>query len=173
MTLFSSINFGFNNSEIWKWFFLMFIEYFNVKIYFFIVFIILIGFKRNFWWMIQILFILSFIFLFIIPYYFCWNGLGYLFGFDYISYGLILLRIWIRVLIIMASESVYRHGYFDNFFLFMVISLLLLLICTFRRLGIFSFYLFFEGRLIPTLFLILLCKSFLARHTMYLRTWFQ
>ena len=114
------------------------------------------GFKRNFWWIIQaLLFVLSFVFLFIIPYYFCWNGLGYIFGFDYISYGLILLRIWIRILIIMASESVYHHGYFDNFFLFMVISLLLFLICTFSRLGVFSFYLFFEGRLIPTLFLIL------------------
>ena len=55
---------------------------------------------------------------------------------------------------IMASESVYRHGYFDNF-LFMIILSLLLLISTFGRLGIFSFYLFFEGILIPTLLLIL------------------
>ena len=55
------------------------------------------SFGRNFWWIIQnLLFILSFIFLFIIPDYFCWNGLGYLFGFDYISYGLILLSIWIH-----------------------------------------------------------------------------
>ena len=30
-----------------------------------------------------------------------------------------------------------------------------MLFCTFRRIGLLSFYIFFEGRLIPTLFLIL------------------
>nr|UBN08884.1 NADH dehydrogenase subunit 4 [Panesthia obtusa] len=127
-----------------------------LKFIFFMFFMILLSFSSNFWWIIQsLLFFLSFIFLFMIPYYFCWGSLGYLFGFDYISYGLILLSIWISVLMIMASESVYHHKYFDNFFLFMIISLLLMLICTFSSLSMFSFYLFFEGSLIPTLFLIL------------------
>jgi hypothetical protein len=35
-----------------------------------------------------------------------WSSLGYSFGCDYISYGLVLLRFWICVLMIMASESV-------------------------------------------------------------------
>nr|UBN08871.1 NADH dehydrogenase subunit 4 [Panesthia australis] len=127
-----------------------------LKFIFFMFFMILLSFKSNFWWIIQsLLFFLSFIFLFMIPYYFCWGSLGYLFGFDYISYGLILLSIWISVLMIMASESVYHHKYFDNFFFLMIISLLLMLICTFSSLSMFSFYLFFEGSLIPTLFLIL------------------
>ena len=39
-------------------------------------------------------------------------------------------------------------------FLFIVV-LLIFLVCTFSRLNVFSFYLFFERRLIPTLFLIL------------------
>jgi hypothetical protein len=34
-----------------------------------------------------------------------WGNLGYIFGFDYISYGLSLLRIWVCVLIITASEK--------------------------------------------------------------------
>nr|UBN08936.1 NADH dehydrogenase subunit 4 [Panesthia sloanei] len=127
-----------------------------LKIIFFILFLILLSFSSSFWWIIHsMMFFLSFIFLFMIPYYFCWSGLGYLFGFDYISYGLILLSIWISVLMIMASESIYYHSYFDNFFLFMIIMLLLMLVCTFSSLSMFSFYLFFEGSLIPTLFLIL------------------
>lgn len=62
---------------------------------------------------------------------------------------------WICVLIVMARESIFRYNYYNNLFLFIVILLLIMLYCTFRRLSIFSFYLFFEGRLIPTLFLIL------------------
>nr|AVN68263.1 NADH dehydrogenase subunit 4 [Panesthia sp. Salganea] len=127
-----------------------------LKFTFFIIFMIPLSFSSSFWWIIQsLLFLVSFLFLFMIPYYFCWNGLGYLFGFDYISYGLILLSIWISVLMVMASESVYRYKYFDSFFLFMIITLLLMLTCTFGSMGMFSFYLFFEGSLIPTLFLIL------------------
>jgi NADH-ubiquinone oxidoreductase chain 4 len=36
-----------------------------------------------------------------------------------------------------------------------VILLTVMLYCTFRRIGLLSFYIFFESRLIPTLFLIL------------------
>nr|UBN08754.1 NADH dehydrogenase subunit 4 [Macropanesthia heppleorum] len=127
-----------------------------LKYIFYMIFMILLSFKSDMWWIIQsMLFFFSFIFLISIPYYFCWGGLGYLFGFDYISYGLILLSIWISLLMIMASESIYYHSYFDNFFLFMIIVLLLMLTCTFSSLSMLSFYLFFEGSLIPTLFLIL------------------
>ena len=45
--------------------------------------------------------------------------------------------------------------YFNDFFLFIVVVLLVFLVCTFSSLNVFSFYLFFERRLIPTLFLIL------------------
>lgn len=37
----------------------------------------------------------------------------------------------------------------------MVLFLIIMLYCTFGRITLFSFYLFFEGRLIPTLLLIL------------------
>nr|UBN08741.1 NADH dehydrogenase subunit 4 [Geoscapheus woodwardi] len=127
-----------------------------LKYIFYMIFMILLSFKSDFWWIIQsMLFFLFFIFLIMVPYYFCWGGLGYMFGFDYISYGLILLSIWVGLLMIMASESIYYHSYFDNFFLFMIVLLLLMLTCTFSSLSMLSFYLFFEGSLIPTLFLIL------------------
>jgi NADH-ubiquinone oxidoreductase chain 4 len=56
---------------------------------------------------------------------------------------------------VMAREPIYRSNYFSGFFLLVVILLMLILYCAFSRLGLFSFYLFFEGSLIPTLFLIL------------------
>ena len=56
---------------------------------------------------------------------------------------------------VLARESIFRLGYFSGFFLFVVIVLAIMLYCTFRRVGLLSFYIFFESRLIPTLFLIL------------------
>ena len=57
---------------------------------------------------------------------------------------------------IMASESIYYYNHFRGFFVLIIIVLMLILIlvCTFRRIRLFTFYLFFERRLIPTLFLI-------------------
>jgi len=44
---------------------------------------------------------------------------------------------------------------FPVFFIFVVIVLTVMLYCTFRRISLPSFYIIFESRLIPTLFLIL------------------
>jgi len=55
----------------------------------------------------------------------------------------------------MARESVFRFNYFSGFFVFVVVALTVILYCTFRRISLLSFYIFFESRLIPTLFLIL------------------
>jgi NADH-ubiquinone oxidoreductase chain 4 len=58
---------------------------------------------------------------------------------------------------VLARESIFRLSYFSGFFLFVLIVLTIMLYCTFRRVGLLSFYVFFffESRLIPTLFLIL------------------
>lgn len=94
-------------------------------------------------------------FLFLFSYFYIWGNISYLFGCDYMSYGLILLRIWICILIIISRESIYYLNYFCSFFLIIIIVLIIILYCAFGRLRLFSYYLFFEGRLIPTLFLIL------------------
>jgi hypothetical protein len=62
-----------------------------------------------------------------------WGNLGYMFGCDYISYGLILLRFWVCVLIIMARESAFRSVYYPNLFLIFVVLLIIMLFCTFSR----------------------------------------
>nr|QXT44461.1 NADH dehydrogenase subunit 4 [Apicotermitinae gen. H sp. CMRT160] len=123
---------------------------------FFLVFMIPLCFFTGFWWLIcSLLFLISFIYMFFLPYFFCWGNLGYLFGCDMISYGLILLSLWICVLMILASESVFRSNYFSGFFVFVVLFLMIMLYCTFSSISLLSFYVFFESSLIPTLFLIL------------------
>jgi hypothetical protein len=71
------------------------------------------------------LFTNAFLFLlfFFFPYFFCWGGLGYIFGCGLISYGLVLLCLWICVLMILARESVFHSGYFPGFFVFVIIAL--------------------------------------------------
>nr|AVN68182.1 NADH dehydrogenase subunit 4 [Nocticola sp. JW1 9/1] len=87
-----------------------------------------------------------------------WLCTGYLssvFGCDQISYGLILLSIWIVLMMVLASESINRYYYFGSFYLINLVMLLILLVCTFISVDLISFYLFFEGSLIPTMILIL------------------
>jgi len=110
----------------------------------------------NMYWFIQIiLFLISFFFIILNFFTTNWIIIRYNFGCDIISYGIILLRFWIRSLILMAREKVYRKNIYVNFFLFVILFLLLMLYLRFSRMNLFIFYLFFEGRLIPTLFLIL------------------
>lgn len=122
----------------------------------FLVFLIPLCIFNSSWWLIcSLLFSISFVYFFFFPYFFCWCNLGSFFGCDLISYGLILLSLWICVLMVLARESILRSGYFPGFFVFVVVFLTIILYCTFRRVGLLSFYVFFESRLIPTLFLIL------------------
>nr|AVN67933.1 NADH dehydrogenase subunit 4 [Parcoblatta fulvescens] len=127
-----------------------------LKFLMFMLFLIPMCYMYNIWWIMQsFLFLLLFMFMFMFSYYYCWSGISYLFGCDYISFGLILLSLWICILMILASESIFRYKFFSSFFLMIVLLLLIMLYCTFSSMNLFSFYLFFESSLIPTLFLIL------------------
>nr|AFU50285.1 NADH dehydrogenase subunit 4 [Disteniazteca fimbriata] len=110
----------------------------------------------NQFWMVQICFFLIslvFMFNFMFSDYFCLITWG--FGFDLISYMMILLSFWICSLMILASEKLFKMSNFSNFFLFNMVILLFSLILTFSSLNLFIFYLFFEFSLIPTLILII------------------
>nr|QKX48746.1 NADH dehydrogenase subunit 4 [Linoclostis gonatias] len=126
-----------------------------MKFFFFIFFMIPLCFKKKMFWMVQML-LLLFMFLFMnfslnVMYY---NNMSYMFGCDMISFGLILLSVWISVLMIMASENLFKNNFYVKFFLFNLMLLLLLLMLTFSVMNLFMFYLFFESSLIPTLMLI-------------------
>lgn len=121
-----------------------------------LLFLIPLSFFKKFYWTVQnLLFILIFIFILNNFYSNFWINLRYSLGADVISYGIILLSLWICALMLLARESIYHSNNYVGLFSFIVISLLILLFITFRRTSLFMFYLFFERRLIPTLFLIL------------------
>nr|YP_010417682.1 NADH dehydrogenase subunit 4 [Yoma algina]USF17802.1 NADH dehydrogenase subunit 4 [Yoma algina] len=121
-----------------------------------ILFMIPLCFKKNMFWMVQLMMMMMMMmFMNLTLNIMNFSNLSYMMGCDLISYGLILLSIWISSLMIMASESLYKSNFYDNFFLLNIIILLLLLYLTFSVLNLFMFYLFFEGSLIPTLMLII------------------
>nr|YP_010022727.1 NADH dehydrogenase subunit 4 [Polleniopsis mongolica]QOP39575.1 NADH dehydrogenase subunit 4 [Polleniopsis mongolica]QXG15708.1 NADH dehydrogenase subunit 4 [Polleniopsis mongolica] len=127
-----------------------------LKIIISILFLFPLCLMYNTYWMVQnFLFLLSFFFILMNMYSNYFMTISYLFGCDMISYGLILLSLWIISLMLMASESIYKYNNYVNLFLLNIIMLLILLIMTFSSMNLFMFYLFFESSLIPTLFLIL------------------
>nr|YP_009353205.1 NADH dehydrogenase subunit 4 [Rhombodera valida]AOY36185.1 NADH dehydrogenase subunit 4 [Rhombodera valida] len=121
---------------------------------FYLIFLTPLCFVNMSWWLIQnLLFFVSLMFMMNIDFFY-WSGLSYMFGYDYLSYGLVLLSFWICVLMVTASYSVILYKFYNSLFLFMILLLLFMLYCTFCSLNVISFYFFFEGSLIPTLFLI-------------------
>nr|QJS34744.1 NADH dehydrogenase subunit 4 [Lucanus chengyuani] len=85
---------------------------------------------------------------------FWFSSVGYVWGIDMLSYMMILLSFWVCSLMIMASEGIFKSGYYFHLFLFVLLVLLISLVCTFSSMNLFVFYLFFEFSLIPTLILI-------------------
>nr|YP_009937406.1 NADH dehydrogenase subunit 4 [Trigonopterus singkawangensis]QNT26916.1 NADH dehydrogenase subunit 4 [Trigonopterus singkawangensis] len=107
------------------------------------------------YWIVQVCFFLN-VFNFVLKAnfasgFFC---LSYMFSYDLVSYSMILLSLWICSVMILASEGIYKVGFYPQLFLFLVVLLLFSLILTFSSLNLFVFYLFFEVSLIPTLLLI-------------------
>nr|YP_010025554.1 NADH dehydrogenase subunit 4 [Sarcophaga pauciseta]QOQ35853.1 NADH dehydrogenase subunit 4 [Sarcophaga pauciseta] len=127
-----------------------------LKIIMFILFLFPICLLNNSYWMVQnFLFMLSFILVLMNMYSNYFMTISYFWGCDMISYGLILLSVWIVSLMLLASESVLSYNNYINLFLINNVLLLILLVLTFSSMSLFMFYLFFESSLIPTLFLIL------------------
>nr|ATR80946.1 NADH dehydrogenase subunit 4 [Cricula trifenestrata] len=120
------------------------------------IFMIPLCLKKNIFWMVQnMIFLLFFLFMNLTMHLMFFCNLSYFISCDLISFGLILLSIWICGLMIMASENLLKLNFYLNFFLFNVIFLLIMLYLTFSMMNLFLFYLFFEGSLIPTLLLII------------------
>lgn len=127
-----------------------------LKLIFFIVFTFPLCLSNKNYWMVQnLLFFISFLLIVFNFYRNYFVNISYFLGCDLISYGLILLSLWICSLIIMASESILKFNNYVTLFIVNLLLLLLFLIFTFSSINLFLFYFFFERRLIPTLFLVL------------------
>nr|YP_010449409.1 NADH dehydrogenase subunit 4 [Agrotis tokionis]UTT74654.1 NADH dehydrogenase subunit 4 [Agrotis tokionis] len=120
------------------------------------IFMIPFCFMKNMFWMVQMmLFLLMFLFMNLSMSLNLFCNMSYMMSCDIMSYGLIMLSIWISILMIMASENLNKINFYVSFFLFNIIFLLIMLYMTFSTMNMFMFYLFFEGSLIPTLMLII------------------
>nr|YP_007627104.1 NADH dehydrogenase subunit 4 [Sphinx morio]AGG40703.1 NADH dehydrogenase subunit 4 [Sphinx morio] len=126
-----------------------------MKFLFYMIFMIPLCFMVDMFWMVQILLLLLMFLFMNSSLMLLNNNLSYMFCYDFISFGLILLSIWICLLMIMSSENLFKIGYYVNFFLVNIMMLLILLYLTFSVMNLFLFYMFFEGSLIPTLLLII------------------
>nr|AII02492.1 NADH dehydrogenase subunit 4 [Doa sp. MJT-2014] len=126
-----------------------------MKFLFMMIFMIPFSFLKNMFWMVQMmLMFMMFMYMNMTININNFCNISYNTSIDMISYGLILLTIWIVILMIMASENLFKMSFYVSFFLFNIFFLLIMLYMTFSSMNLFMFYLFFEGSLIPTLMLI-------------------
>nr|QTZ19002.1 NADH dehydrogenase subunit 4 [Manota sp. WQY001] len=126
-----------------------------LKFVFYLLFMMPLCLLNKKYWMVQnLIFLLSFMFMFM-NFNLYWMNVSYMFGMDFLSFGLILLCMWISALMLMSSEMVYFMKNFYSLFMFLIIFMLLLLLLTFSIMHMLMFYLFFESSLIPTFLLIL------------------
>nr|QIV24700.1 NADH dehydrogenase subunit 4 [Enneaphyllus aeneipennis] len=110
----------------------------------------------NYYSLIQwIFFIMIFMFSMSVSFSYNYMYISSLLGSDLLSFCLILLSFWICSLMLMASTKIFKMKDFSWLFLLVVVILMLSLYLTFSSLNLFSFYLFFEISIIPTLILII------------------
>uniref|UniRef100_A0AAU7YTT6 NADH-ubiquinone oxidoreductase chain 4 n=1 Tax=Rhopalus qinlinganus TaxID=3151527 RepID=A0AAU7YTT6_9HEMI len=122
-----------------------------MKILFIVLF--LIPLLMNWWILVLCLCLLTFyLLMFRVDNYLCY--LSYGFGFDIISYCMIILTFWVSFLMIMASFNIKAYNNYMFEFLFVVLFLGYMLYMAFVSSNLFLFYLFFETSMIFTLFLI-------------------
>nr|YP_009472929.1 NADH dehydrogenase subunit 4 [Macrosaldula sp. PJ-2017]AST10159.1 NADH dehydrogenase subunit 4 [Macrosaldula sp. PJ-2017] len=107
------------------------------------------------WWpVVNALFMGFFYFFSTVSFTSFYSSLSYSFGLDILSMVMIFLSIWIIILMIMASFSIINLKNYSFEFIFLCLILLFFLILSFSSLNLFTFYVFFESSLIPTLILI-------------------
>jgi len=75
-------------------------------------------------------------------------------GLDLVSFSLVILSVFICILILFSSNSIYSSGLFRYFYVF-VLVLIVVLILTFLVSNFLSFYFLFEVSLVPTLLIIM------------------
>nr|QWL15087.1 NADH dehydrogenase subunit 4 [Xenostrongylus variegatus] len=110
----------------------------------------------NKFWLFQFMFLMYFLlFMKNFSFFYYYNYLSMSLGIDMLSFFLVLLSFWICALMIMASEKIFKLKNYSNIFMFVMLILMISLYITFSSINMFTFYVFFEISLIPTLILII------------------
>nr|AOR07191.1 NADH dehydrogenase subunit 4 [Mesenchytraeus cf. pedatus SL-2017] len=110
----------------------------------------------NYWWIItSILMILTPISIIVNLSSYSYMSVSMFSGMDLMSSTLIMLSIWIAAMMMMASTKILHENNNPKLFVYMNLTLLLVLINCFSSSSMMSFYLWFEASLIPTMILIM------------------
>nr|UMB89181.1 NADH dehydrogenase subunit 4 [Coptodryas elegans] len=117
--------------------------------------LIIVSFFVSFWFSIFCGLILSFLFFMKLSFSSDFLNVSCGLGVDLLTFTLVSLSIWICCLMLLSSGEIHKFNIYSSTFVFVVLTLLLSLIITFMSMNLFSFYLFFEVSLIPTLILII------------------
>nr|YP_010726213.1 NADH dehydrogenase subunit 4 [Diprion wenshanicus]WDY84662.1 NADH dehydrogenase subunit 4 [Diprion wenshanicus] len=125
-----------------------------MKFFMFLMFLFFIS-KNKFWFIQFNLFFLSFLFMFSGNYNLEFKMMNMFMCCDNLSFGLILLTLWIGALMMMSSYFIYNLKNFLTYYNLLVLILLMFLFLTFSMSNLFLFYIFFESSLVPTFCLIL------------------
>nr|AYQ18999.1 NADH dehydrogenase subunit 4 [Ptilodactylidae sp. 3 ACP-2013] len=127
-----------------------------MKFIFFMLLMFPLSFFKKYYWFIQSMYFMLFIIFSLnlggIDY---WSSISMGLGCDLLSFLMIWLSLWICSLMLLASEKIFNKNTYVEFFMLVMLSLLLFLYLAFSSMNLFMFYLFFEASLIPTLILIM------------------
>lgn len=118
----------------------------------------IIAFKRvrGLWWSIRVFVALGgFLLMMEVPIYEDHHNYYREWGYDFIGFRLIVLSYWVRILIILSRWIIKKTYFYREYFIWLVLFLLLILEMCFISINILTFYIFFEISLIPTLLIIL------------------
>nr|YP_009630362.1 NADH dehydrogenase subunit 4 [Callispa bowringii]QBP33865.1 NADH dehydrogenase subunit 4 [Callispa bowringii] len=121
---------------------------------FYLIILTLLSFN-NFWLILYYLFVLMFLIIIKFDLSLYFSNLSFGFGFDNLSYFMIILSIWIVGLMQLSSMKVYKENNYPGYFVFNLLLLLMSLLILFCTTNFFMFYIFFEISLIPLLILML------------------
>nr|WRK21500.1 NADH dehydrogenase subunit 4 [Nionia sp.] len=123
-----------------------------MKIFFFMIFMTPM-YNKKYWFVIQFSYLILMLMYsnsFISSFY---SSISYFFGFDNISFGLIILSFFISCLMLLATQF-YNKKFNYNFYMSINLLLCIVLVTIFGLLNIFMMYMYFEFSLIPLMILI-------------------
>nr|ALO76576.1 NADH deshydrogenase subunit 4 [Melyridae sp. 'Dasytidae' GENSP01] len=120
-----------------------------------LLFLIPLVFVTNFWFNFFFISMITFMFIFKFSMNYLYIHISYLFGWDLLSFLMILLSLWISMLMVLASMKIYKMNNNQIYFLIVNMIMLIVLYLVFSSMNLFIFYLFFEFSLIPILLMIM------------------
>nr|YP_010586259.1 NADH dehydrogenase subunit 4 [Hydromanicus melli]UZZ44021.1 NADH dehydrogenase subunit 4 [Hydromanicus melli] len=111
--------------------------------------------KNNFWMVMYAMMILFILIVSIDINIFMFSNLVGWMGIDFVSLLMVSLSVWICFLMMLSSFNILSNNIFGSLFLLNMVFMIFMLLLTFFSMDLFMFYFFFEGSILPVLFLVI------------------